>query len=65
MGLFRKEKEVLVCPECGSKDKEYEDAIQLDHSILPTLGGNSVAPPFFKCRKCGYKGLFVSKVVKK
>jgi predicted RNA-binding Zn-ribbon protein involved in translation (DUF1610 family) len=65
MGLFRKDKEVLVCPDCGSEEKECAGSISTDYVAGGSHGGKPIMPSFYKCKKCGYKGLFASKVVKK
>ena len=65
MGLFRKDEEVLVCPECGSEDKENAGSIPTDYVAGGSYGGKPVMPSFYKCKKCGYKGIFTTKDIKK
>jgi len=62
MGLFRKDKEVLICPKCGSEKSEVAgQAIAPDHSPAGSFGGKAIVPSLYRCKKCGYEGLFVSK----
>jgi len=44
-GLVKRPKTVLTCPECGSADLYYENALITGYK--------------YHCKKCGYIGAFV------
>ena len=65
MGLFRKTEEVLVCPKCGGEEKEYAESASNDYVSGGILAGKLTMPSFYKCKKCGYEGIFATKDIKK
>ena len=59
MGIFSKKKEVLVCPKCASTEKEPAGNIPTDHVVGSGFTGRPLGPKLYKCKKCGYEGVFV------
>ena len=62
MGLFRKDNEKLICPKCGSSDKELGfDENAKTYVMGGSYGGGAISSQkIFKCKKCNYEGLFVT-----
>ena len=59
MGFFKKNKELLVCPKCGSASKTPAGHVPRDHVVLAGLIGRPLGPQLHKCNKCGFEGIFV------
>lgn len=58
MGFF-KDKELLVCPKCGSASKTPAGHVPRDHVVGAGLIGKPLGPQLHKCNKCGFEGIFV------
>jgi hypothetical protein len=59
MGLFRNDEGVLVCPKCGSTQKEFAGSMPLNHVGGSGFSGKPLTPAFYTCKKCKYEGIFV------
>lgn len=58
MGLFRKRKEVLVCPKCGSTEKEPAGNMPLRSVPGGGFVGRVLGPKLYKCKSCDHEGAF-------
>ncbi len=56
--FFEDKKDVLVCPKCGSINKENAGNMSTDYVVGSGFTGRPLGPSLYKCKDCGFEGPF-------